>query len=135
RLADPASGYKAAPTGVLLNGPIVPEGSRASLKADGRSGAATLRYAWYRGRRAPFLYFEGSIKAANGGAPIASMKREPGRPGPGQPALLQLFGDRGFRPRVAARPGDASYSPLWRVEGEGAEKLSGLTLNCPIVGS
>jgi hypothetical protein len=48
-------GFIVERTGALLNGPIVPEGSSASMKADRRDGAAALRYVWYRGRRAVSL--------------------------------------------------------------------------------
>src|SRR5262245_45395369 len=71
-LADPAGGFTASSTGVYLNAPVVPEGTTADHKAEARGGKATRLYAWYEGKRAPFLYFEGSLKLAAGGSiPVA----------------------------------------------------------------
>src|SRR5262249_8336233 len=61
-LRDPRSGFKVTRTGSLLNAPIVPEGSRASMKADNRDGEAALMTVWYRGKRARYLYFEQYLK-------------------------------------------------------------------------
>ena len=96
-LAGKESGFIAERTGALLNGPIVPEGSSASMKADRRDGAAALRYVWYRGRRAPYLYFEQTLRIAAELSPVASMTM-----GAGAMAVSEL-------------PGDPAYSPLWRV--------------------
>ena len=90
-LADPASGFTAQSTGVYLNAPVVPEGTAASMKAEARSGGATQRYfAWYRGQRAPYLYFEGSLK-------------------------LTPEGTVPLRAKSGAWPKSAGYSPLTSV--------------------
>jgi hypothetical protein len=116
-LADGTSGYTAERTGALLNGPIVPEGSSASMKADRRDGAAALRYVWYRGQRAPYLYFEQRLRIAGDLAPVASMTVA------GAGALS-----------VSVLPGDPGYSPLWRVTGPDGRPLYDDPQNCPIVG-
>jgi hypothetical protein len=121
-LADPASGYSAARTGVLVNGPIVPEGSRASLKAGG-GGRTSLLYLWYRGRRAPYLYFEGSILAPAGEAPVSDMMID----------LEQFSPGDGSIARLKAMPGDTGYSPLRRVVRPDGRQLVDGTLNCPVV--
>ena len=125
-LADPAGGFTAYSTGIYLNAPVVPEGSKAGSKAESRAGSATLLYAWYRGMRAPFLYFEGSLHlSAEGRIPVAS---------------LALDGsDTSWPPKeplVAARwPKAPGYSPLATVsDAKGRSKVNG-TLNCPIVGT
>src|SRR6266850_2025572 len=115
-LADPASGYSAVRTRVLLNGPIVPEGSRARMKADRRGGDASIRYAWYRGRRAPYLYFEGSLRAEGEIAPVAIMTltRSSDRSGL---RVQMMRSETGASPpaRVSVVPGASGYSPLWQV--------------------
>jgi len=122
-LADPASGYTAARTGVLVNGPIVPEGSGADLKAGG-GGRTSRLYLWYRGRRAPYLYFEGSIRAEEGVPPISEMAVAP-------EALAA--GGRGATAKVAALPGDPGYSPLRRMTGPDGKPGPAGMLNCPVV--
>jgi hypothetical protein len=116
-LSDKESGYKAERSGALLNGPIVPEGSSAAMKADRRDGAAALRYVWYRGRRAPYLYFEQMLRIAGEMSPVASMTIS------GAGAIS-----------VSALPGDPGYSPLWRVSDADGRPLYEQTLNCPVVG-
>lgn len=122
-LADPASGYTAARTGVLVNGPIVPEGSGANLKAGG-GGRTSLLYLWYRGRRAPYLYFEGSVIAQGDDAPVSEMTLKSGRVTVG----IQE------RASVAAMPPEKKYSPLHRLLGPDKQPILDGTLNCPIVG-
>jgi len=129
RLADKASGYTAERTGALLNGPIVPEGSTAHLKAEHRDGAAALRYAWYRGRRAPYLYFEERLRLTGEEAPVSTMTLAAA---PGAPPQAPLAA-RGSA-RVAALPGDPGYSPLHRLVDAGGRALADLPLDCPLVG-
>ena len=117
-LSDKTSGFTAESTGVYLNAPIVPDGTSASLKAEGRSGGATQRYfAWYRGRRAAYLYFEGSLRlGADGKIPVGEMIARDGIA------------------RAKSWPRGAGYSPLVRlVDGGGTTLLP--TLNCPVVGT
>jgi len=134
-LADSNSGFSALRTGILLNGPIVPEGSRARLKADNKGGSAMLRYAWFRGLRAPYLYFEGSLNADGVNAPVAVMTltREPG-PLELSRALLRPEGNATTSARVSAVPGARGYSPMWKVSGPSGTAIAGVPLNCPIVG-
>ncbi len=116
-LADPASGYTAATSGILVNAPVVPEGSTAAHRADGKDGAAVLRYAWYRGTRAPYLYFEGSIRPVDGAVPIDAWTAEK---------------DGGFRGGVI--PGAPGYTPLHGVGDAPGKASSRNPLNCPVVG-
>jgi hypothetical protein len=125
-LADPAGGFTAASTGIYLNAPIVPEGTTAGRKAEGRPGRATRLYAWYRGQRAPFLYFEGSLHlASDGRIPLSTLEARGGTGGwpSGQPLIASKW------------PKEPGYSPLARVvDGAGRPVLDG-ALNCPIVGT
>ncbi|HZI93087.1 MAG TPA: hypothetical protein VFE84_02490 [Patescibacteria group bacterium] len=121
-LTDRTSGYTAARSGVLVNGPIVPDGSKASLKAGG-GGRTSLLYLWYRGQRAPYLYFEGSIVSSTDAAPVSEMQvtSETLAPGGGMTATL------------AAMPGEPGYSPLRRVVRPDGRRILDGTLNCPVV--
>ncbi len=124
-LADPAGGFTASSTGIYLNAPIVPEGTTAGSKAEGRTGRATRLYAWYRGKRAPFLYFEGSLHLTpDGRVPVSTLKvtgRDAHWP---SKAPVQ----------AANWPKGTGYSPLARVvDGAGRPVIKG-TINCPIVG-
>ncbi len=134
-LADPNSGYTAQRTGILLNGPIVPEGSRAAFKADGRQGSATQMWAWYRGKRAPYLYFEGSIRAVGEQAPVATL--QVGAPAKGSPpsSLAAALASGARAAKADAAPRSRGYSPLRRVVGPDGRPVLDGALNCPIVGT
>lgn len=123
-LADPAGGFSAASTGIYLNAPVVPEGTTAGSKAEGRAGRATRLYAWYRGKRAPFLYFEGSLRLnVDGHVPVSTLKLSGKRWPPDQPI------------ESSAWPKGAGYSPLARVVNRADRPVIAGTINCPIVGT
>jgi hypothetical protein len=125
-LADPAGGFTAASTGVYLNAPIVPEGTTAGSKAEGKSGRATRLYAWFRGKRAPFLYFEGSLHlAADGRVPVSTLEL------PGGKARWPSDGPL----RASSWPKGPGYSPLAKVVDQAGRSVIEGTLNCPIVGT
>ncbi len=125
-LADPSSGFRGGSTGIYLNAPVVPEGTKAGSKAEGRGGSASMLYAWYRGMRAPFLYFEGSLHLdPEGRIPVSrlSVSAADARWPSGAPAS------------AAAWPKGKGYSPLVTiVDGVGKPVVKG-TVNCPIVGT
>jgi hypothetical protein len=122
-IRDSNSGYVAERTGALLNGPIVPEGSTAQRKAERRGGAAALRYVWYKGRRAPYLYFEEKLRLTENRTPTAKVKA-PGGALPAEGAL-----------EVDSLAGDTGYSPLRVLVGADGVALPGPPLDCPVVGS
>jgi hypothetical protein len=123
-LADPNGGFTAASTGIYLNAPVVPEGTTAARKAEARMGKATRLYAWYQGKRAPFLYFEGSLKLApDGTIPVA----KPTAPGKAWSSRATLS--------ASAWPRGRGYSPLAEVVGPDGRRVVNGTLNCPIVGT
>ena len=125
-LRDPAGGFRASSTGVYLNAPIVPDGTKAGSKAEGKAGAARLWYAWYQGKRAPFLYFEGSLHlASDGGIPVAAMK---------------LSGKRAHWPpaeplQALTWPKGPGYSPLVTVTDAADHPVIAGTIDCPVVGT
>jgi hypothetical protein len=125
-LADPAAGFTAASTGIYLNAPIVPEGTMAGSKAEGRAGRATRLYAWYLGKRAPFLYFEGSLH-------LTQDRRIP-------TSTLRLTGDAARWPadapaRAASWPKGTAYSPLVKIVDSADRPVVEGVINCPIVGT
>jgi hypothetical protein len=123
-IRDPDSGYVAERTRALLNGPIVPEGSTAQRKAERRGGAATLRYVWYRDKRAPYLYFEEKLRIQNDKAPTSKVTAKGGSlPPDGSPLEVDTL------------PGDASYSPMRVLVDADGKEMPGPPLNCPVVGS
>jgi len=125
-LADPASGFTASSTGIYLNAPIVPEGTTAGSKAEGRAGKATRLYAWYQGKRAPFLYFEGSLHLAEDGRiPISTLKLPAATPRLTPAAQLS----------AAAWPKGPGYSPLASIVDRTGRPVVEGAINCPIVGT
>lgn len=125
-LRDPAAGFRASSTGIYLNAPVVPDGTKAGSKAEGKAGAARLWYAWYQGKRAPFLYFEGSLHlASDGRIPVSGMKLKGAKARwPSAEPLEALTWPKG--------PG---YSPLVRVTDGADRPVIPGTINCPIVGT
>jgi hypothetical protein len=125
-IADPSAGYSAQSTGVYLNAPIVPEGTTASMKGEGRAGAAQMFYAWYNGKRAPFLYLEGRFRLdEKGNIPTgAVVSAEPAAAWPPRKPLS-----------ATAWPMGPSYTPLVTVRDSRGRPLFGGSLNCPIVGT
>jgi hypothetical protein len=125
-LADPAAGFTAASTGIYLNAPVVPEGTSAGSKAEGRAGRATRLYAWYRGKRAPFLYFEGSLHLTpDGRIPVSTLQLAESEAKWPSAAPLQ----------ASSWPKGAGYSPLAKVADKAGRPVVDGTINCPIVGT
>jgi len=124
-IADPSSGYVARSTGIFLNGPIVPEGTTASRKGEGRAGSATTLYAWYNGKRAPLLYLEGRFHLdADGTVPVGKAIAAEAADSPARVSLSR-----------ESWPKSPGYTPLvTAVTVAGRPRLPG-TVNCPIVGS
>jgi hypothetical protein len=126
-ISDPSSGYLGRSTGVFLNAPVVPEGTTASMKGEGRPGHATQLYAWYERARAPFLYLEGSLRlGADGTVPVGTLVA----------ADDMAAGLRAKSPFTAsAWPTTPAYTPLTRVQRAGGPVLVNGFVNCPIVGT
>lgn len=125
-LQDPAGGFRASSTGVYLNAPVVPDGTKAGSKAEGKGGAVRLWYAWYQGKRAPFLYFEGSLLlASDGRIPTATLKVA------GKGARWPPVGAL----QASTWPKGPGYSPLASVTDGADHPVVAGTINCPVVGT
>jgi hypothetical protein len=113
-----AAGYPVAATTMLVNCPIVPEGSTAKLRLGG--GDVGLRTGWYRGKTVRYFSFE--EKALTGTtvplSPIfVTFNVNPNQPGggPGSGFKMETGSDQTHNV-TATLPTDPGYSPLWMVD-------------------
>jgi hypothetical protein len=118
-----SSGFAVQSTGLLVNAPVVPKGSTARLRVDGRE-AATVR-AWYEGRIAYFFEFETGFAASIDtlGQPLVplayiwvafNINPDEAGGGPASGAMTEPGTDQTHNV-VSALPGMEGYSPLWNV--------------------
>lgn len=155
-----AAGYPIEPTDAIVNCPVVPEGSIATLR--GGSEGAGLHQGWYEGMIVHYFTFEESpiTLNANSEVPIApiyvTFNKNPDDADPtsGPPSGFVKEGTTDQTHNVATvLPGDADYSPLWSVQvydNQGFDMVSDLAtvqdqsqvtilatnvaaVNCPIV--
>ncbi|WP_257297924.1 hypothetical protein [Haloarchaeobius sp. FL176] len=148
------SGYDVEATDMLVNCPIVPEGSTATKRAgDGDTG---LVQGWYDGQVVHYFTFgEASLTVTDGSVPLSpifvAFNTNPGMDGGGPASgFMTEMGSSQTHNVVATLPGDDGYSPLWQVavyDNADFESVSDLesasdanilnnnaaTVNCPIV--
>jgi hypothetical protein len=145
-------GYAIEPIDAIVNCPIVPEGSTATMRAGG--GEAGLVRGWYDDQ--VVFYFEFGEATLQGASvptsPIyVTFNVNPDQPDGGPPSGFVTEADSDQTHNVVATvPGDADYSPLWLVNvydnaefdnvtdlasAEAATILGAgvATVNCPIV--
>ncbi len=146
--------YSVQETDALVNCPVVPEGSTASMRhGDGDAG---LVEGWYDGTVVGYFQFtEASLEVAGGAVPVSpiyvSFNVNPGTEGGGPPSGFKTEPDSQQTHNVLGTlPGDSSYSPLWSVnvyDNADFESVSDLdsamdatvlaegaaTVNCPVV--
>lgn len=153
-----SSGYMVEPTDILVNCPIVPNGSTASKRAG--NGSNALSRGWYDGQIVYYFNFEektGGIAVTAGGkiplSPIYvtfNINPDTNNPvsGPASGFKVESGTDQTHNV-VATLPSDATYSPLWSVSiydnndfdavedlvtAQSASHLGfGPGVNCPIV--
>jgi hypothetical protein len=150
-----AAGYALEPTNMLVNCPIVPEGSTARLRAGGES--ADLHRGWYGGQVVFYFTFEETALTATpqGNIPVSpifvTFNINPDQPdgGPASGFMAESGGSQTHNV-VQTIPSDDGYSPLWLVNvydnadfasvrdiqtvGKARILASGVaTVNCPIV--
>jgi hypothetical protein len=115
-----AAGYTITPTNMLVNCPVVPAGSTASLRLGGES--AGLTQGWYRDQVVNYFNFsEAPLTITGGGVPTApiyvTFNINPDKPNGGPPSGFQTeMGSMQSHNVVASVPGQAGYSPLWMVD-------------------
>jgi hypothetical protein len=149
------SGYIVEETTILVNCPVVPEGSTAQLRLAGESSALTM--GWYKGKIVYYFNFleKELMTDASDMVPLSpiyvSFNINPGEPGGGPPSGFVTDLQTGRTHNVTASlPKDENYSPLWRVnvyDNSDWENVHDLTsaqsanilamgvanVNCPVV--
>ena len=148
------AGYDVEATDALVNCPVVPDGSTASMRyGDGDAG---LVEGWYDGQVVSYFQFtEASLSVSDGMVPTSpiyvSFNTNPDEQGGGPASgfVTEMGSDRTHNV-VATLPDDAGYSPLWSVNvydnadfGMVADLASATsatqlaagiaTVNCPVV--
>jgi hypothetical protein len=113
-----AAAFPMTTTEMLVNCPVVPEGSTASRRFGGT--AAELHRGWYRDQLVHYFTFD--ERALTGAtvptSPIyVAFDINPDQPGGGPPSGFRTVpGTAQTHNVVATMPSDAGYSPLWRVQ-------------------
>lgn len=112
--------YRVEPTTMIVNCPIVPEGSVARLKLGG--GESTLTHGWYRGQVVAYFNFDEApiTTTVQGTVPLASIfvsfTINPDQPSGGPPSGFKTEpGSQQTHNVVANLPGQPGYTPLWSV--------------------
>lgn len=146
-------GYELEPTNMIVNCPVVPDGSTATKRFDG--GTAELISGWYKEKIVKYFTFDEKALQSSGGdvatSPIyvcfnIDADEDGGGPASGfkvEPSTTQTHNV------VATVPASGTYSPLWLVNAysnsafenvsdlstaEAATGMSlGATVNCPVV--
>jgi hypothetical protein len=113
-----AADFPIEPTQMLVNCPVVPDGSVATLRFGGQ--ASGLQSGWYKGMVVKYFSFE--EKALSGAAvPVApifvAFKINPDKPGGGPASgFVTEPGSAQTHNVVTVLPADTGYSPLWSVD-------------------
>jgi hypothetical protein len=114
-----ASGYKKETTDVIVNCPIVPAGSTASLRAEGDTSSAGLTRGWYEGQLVHYFNFgekAGGIHATAGNVPLSPIYVTFNDDNEGPASGFKTESDQMQTHNVAATlPSSPAYSPLWAV--------------------
>jgi hypothetical protein len=148
------SGYKTDATDMIVNCPIVPDHSTASLRAEGDASGTALTRGWYEGMLVHYFNFgekKGGIQASGGKVPLSPIYVTFNDDMMGPASGFKTEGDQMQTHNVAATlPSSPAYSPLWAVTPYPSAKfdsVSDLTtaamaassasvaayVNCPIV--
>lgn len=116
-LADiQANSYTIESTDILVNCPVVPEGSTATKRMTGESG---LSRGWYKGQIALYFTFnEKSLMTSGGQVPLSpiyvTFNENPPTGGPAT-GFMSEDGSTQTHNVLATLPNDTDYSPLWSV--------------------
>ncbi|MCA9602951.1 MAG: hypothetical protein R3A78_12285 [Polyangiales bacterium] len=145
-----AAGYDVTPVDAIVNCPIVPDGSTATLRAGTES--KDLHRGWYKGEVVYYFSFEEApLTVAGSAVPVSPIyvTFNDLTMGPPSGFVTEDASDQTHNV-VATLPGDSGYSPLWSVnvyDPTSFDDVSNLasvtaltladtnvaTVNCPIV--
>jgi len=115
-----SEGYAIETTDVIVNCPVVPDGSTATLRGGGEPNM--LHSGWYDGYVVKYFTFEeAEIMTVGGMVPLAdilvSFYINPDESGGGPPSGFKMeMGSDQTHNVVEAIPGQSGYSPLWDVD-------------------
>lgn len=115
------SGYDITATNILVNCPVVPEGSTANLKYGG--GSSVLVKGWYKDKVVFYFSFEEKDLTTNPSNPVVpidpiyvTFNINPDQPGGGPGSgFVTESGSAQTHNVVESIPTDSDYSPLWTV--------------------
>jgi hypothetical protein len=148
-----AKGYTIEATTMIVNCPVVPEGSTASKRLGG--GSTGLNKGWYKEKIVSYFTFDEKAITASGGkvptSPIyVCFNINADEVGGGPPSGFKVeAGTMQTHNVVATIPSSGSYSPLWLVNAYDNDEFDdvsnlataqtapganlGATVNCPVV--
>jgi len=113
------SGYELDATNTIVNCPIVPDGSTASLRAEGDSSGTGLTRGWYEGKLVHYFNFgekQGGLVALGGKVPLSPIYVTFNDDARGPASGFKTEGDDTQTHNVVATlPTSPAYSPLWAV--------------------
>ncbi|WP_276258745.1 hypothetical protein [Haloglomus litoreum] len=154
RQAIADAGYEVTATDMLVNCPVVPDGSTATMR--GGDSDPGLVEGWYRGTVVSYFQFtEAPLTSSGESVPLSpiwvTFNVNPGEDGGGPPSGFRTeAGSDRTHNVLATVPGQEGYSPLWLVNiydnadfeavsdldsAQAAEVLASgaATVNCPVV--
>jgi hypothetical protein len=114
-----SSGFAKNSTDMLVNCPIVPDGSTATLRDSGDSSPTDLVHGWYKGKVVTYFTFgekQGGLAAAQGMIPTSPIyvTFNDDKMGPASGFKMET-GSMQTHNVIATLPTDTGYSPLWAV--------------------
>lgn len=148
------SGYDMEATNMIVNCPIVPDGSTASLRAEGDASGTGLTRGWYEDKLVHYFNFgekKGGLTATGGEVPLSPIYVTFNDDAMGPASGFKTESDQMQTHNVAATlPSSPAYSPLWAVTPYPSAKFDAVTdvataataagsgdvaadVNCPIV--
>lgn len=148
------SGYELETTNTIVNCPIVPKGSTASLRAEGDTSGTGLTRGWYEGKLVHYFNFgekKGGLVASGGKVPLSPIYVTFNDDTQGPASGFKTESDEMQTHNVTATlPTSPAYSPLWAVTPYPSAKFDSVNdlataamaagagdvaadVNCPIV--
>jgi len=150
-----SSGFAKSSTNMLVNCPIVPDGSTATLRFTGDTSPTGLIHGWYKGKLVSYFTFGeklAGLTVTNGMVPTSPIyvTFNDDAKGPASGFMTEASSMQTHNV-VATLPADSAYSPLWAVAPYPDAKFGGVMdlstalaappgavaadVNCPVVSS
>ncbi|MBL7681907.1 MAG: hypothetical protein JNK00_01000 [Flavipsychrobacter sp.] len=115
-----SKGYSVTPTNMIVNCPVVPDGSTATKRVGG--GSASIIRGWYKGKVVTYFSFEEKALTTTGNGMVPTspiyvtfnVNPDQTNGGPASGFKTEM-GNMQTHNVVATLPADGGYSPLWSV--------------------